>query len=478
MLFNSLVFILYLPLVFVGYWFVFRKLRVQNMFMVFASYVFYGWWDWRFLLLLALTTLCSYVSGIAMADAGTCRQRKVFLWSNVVLNLGILALFKYYDFFTANLQALLAPVGVHLDFVTVNLVLPVGISFYTFQALGYSIDVYRRTVVPTRDAAAFFAFISFFPQLVAGPIERAANLLPQFQRKRRFDYAEAVDGCRRILWGAFKKMVVADNCAVIVEQVFGGWQSMGGFNLWIGAIAFALQIYGDFSGYSDIAIGVARLFGIDLMRNFNVPYFSRDLAEFWRRWHISLTMWFRDYVYIPLGGSRCGRVKVLRNTLMVFLISGLWHGGKWTFVAWGGYHALLFMPLILLGRNRKYTSVVAEERKLPTLHDVWLMGVTFLLVVIGWVIFRADTLSDAWGYIYRMFTCFQFTELHRWKKLIPFVLMLFTVEWVERRRLHPFAIAGNGLLRYAAVRYLMHVGLAMVVLLCRGPQGEFIYFQF
>lgn len=332
MLFNSFAFLLYLPIVFLLYWFVFKKLRFQNAFIVVASYIFYGWWDWRFLILIAITTFFSYLSGIFIDRSDKKSVKKIVLTANIVLNLCILATFKYFNFFVENLQSLLSPLGLTLDNVTVSLILPVGISFYTFQALSYSIDVYRNKIEATRNIVAFFAFISFFPQLVAGPIERATNLLPQFLKQRNFNYASAVDGCRQILWGLFKKMVIADNCAIVVNSVFADYESYGGLNLWLAAFFFTFQIYGDFSGYSDVAIGTAKLFGINLMRNFNLPYFSRDIAEFWRKWHISLTIWFRDYIYIPLGGSRCKKSKIVRNTFIIFLVSGFWHGAEWTFV--------------------------------------------------------------------------------------------------------------------------------------------------
>ena len=479
MLFNSLIFLLYLPIVFILYWFVFRKLKYQNALIVVASYIFYGWWDWRFLILIAITTFFSFVSGLAITHATNNGIRKIYLWSNIILNLGILATFKYLNFFIENLQALLNPLGINLDNVTVNLILPVGISFYTFQALSYTIDVYRKKIVATNNIVAFFAFISFFPQLVAGPIERATNLLPQFLLERKFDYASAIDGCRQILWGFFKKMVVADNCASLVNTIFANYDTTGGLNLWIGAFLFTFQIYGDFSGYSDIAIGVSKLFGIKLMRNFRVPYFSRDLAEFWRRWHISLTTWFRDYIYIPLGGSRCSKSKVVRNTFVIFLISGFWHGAEWTFIGWGAYHAVLFLPLILLGKNRKYTDSVASGKYLPTMRESTLMACTFLLVMIGWILFRSDNLSIACNYIQRMFTDWNFSATpHIGKRVFVFIALMLSIEWIKRESPHPFDIAGNGLLKYRPMRWATYILLCLCILFFSGQQGQFIYFQF
>lgn len=480
MLFNSFEFLLFLPVVFLVYWFVAaRNLTVQNLFVVVASYVFYGWWNPMFLLLIFITSVCSYASGIGIAAVrrrgGTGRWVAV---ANVLLNLGILGVYKYYDFFAASLAELLAAAGLHVSVRSLGLVLPVGISFYTFQALSYTIDVYRRKLEPTRDLPAFLAFISFFPQLVAGPIERATNLLPQFRQPRRFDYDAAADGMRQILWGLFKKMVVADNCAVVVNDIFAHYGTADGARLLMGAVFFTFQIYGDFSGYSDIAIGTARLFGIRLMRNFAFPYFSRDIAEFWRRWHISLTTWFRDYIYIPLGGSRRGRLLTMRNTLIIFLVSGLWHGANWTFVVWGAFHALLFLPLMLLGRNRRHTDVVAEGRILPSWRETLSMAGTFACVVVGWIIFRADSVGMAVGYIVRMVTEFRpvFPE-HDTAPLI-YIAVLFVAEWVQRDRQFALQIDRCGVFRHRAVRWLLYYGVFISTFLLAGQQEDFIYFQF
>ena len=342
MLFNSFAFICFLPIAFLGYWWLGNNRRFQNIWSIILSYIFYGWWDWRFLFLIALTSLCSFCSGILLEHyKGKRKKQKVISATNIIINLLILCVYKYFNFFVDNFQALFSCIGIRLDWVTINVVLPVGISFYTFQALSYTIDVYQKKFKATDSIIDFFAFISFFPQLVAGPIERATNLLPQFKNNRTFNYAKAVDGCRQMLWGFVKKLVVADNCALIVNQFWGDYQNLTGIQLLLLGILFTFQIYCDFSGYSDIAIGCARLFGFNLMRNFNYPYFSRSIPEFWRRWHISLTTWFRDYIYFPLGGSRCEKKKVIRNVFIVWGISGLWHGADWTFVCWGLFHASL-----------------------------------------------------------------------------------------------------------------------------------------
>ena len=478
MLFNSVEFAIFLPIVFLLYWFVFnRNLKLQNLFVVLVSYIFYGWWDWRFLFLIAFTSACSFAAGLLIERyRNDPRKAKTVSVINIVINLLILGIFKYYDFFaTAFADAFL---GGKTDGLLLHLILPVGISFYTFQALSYSIDVYKGKLEPTKDIVQFFAFVSFFPQLVAGPIERATNLLPQFGRPRQFEYETGVDGMRQILWGLFKKMVVADNCAIYVDKVFSTYQAQSGSTLLLAAIFFSFQIYGDFSGYSDIAIGTAKLFGIKLMRNFNIPYFSRDIAEFWRRWHISLTTWFRDYVYIPLGGSRCSKAKILRNTFVIFLLSGFWHGANWTFIAWGAYHAFLFLPLILLGKNRRFRDTVAEGRMVPSAKEIAQMLLTFVFVLFGWIVFRSNTIVDAWQYVRGVFRNDLFSLPFLYvgtKKTMLFCALMLFLEWVFKKKDHAISFEQKcptwipGLISY----------LLILVILEYAPTSQsFIYFQF
>lgn len=529
MLFNSIEFAVFLPIVFLLYWFVFdyalrrckHQLLLQNLFIVVASYVFYGWWNWRFLILIAFTTLCSFLSGIGIERAQSPRTRKAVMTVNIVINLAILGTYKYYDFFVRSFAELF---GCQADSLLLHLILPVGISFYTFQALSYSIDVYRRQIQPTHDLVAFTAFLSFFPQLVAGPIERATNLLPQFLQKRHFDYAQAVDGMRQILWGLLKKIVVADNCATYVDTVFADYTAYSGSTLLLAAVLFSIQIYGDFSGYSDIAIGTAKLFGIRLMRNFNVPYFSRDIAEFWRRWHISLTTWFRDYVYIPLGGSRPAvpdrirhkeaykKAVIIRNTFIIFLLSGFWHGANWTFIAWGAYHAFLFLPLILLGKNRRYRDTVAtvtipsssdkvgealstpnnnhagatgntitKAKLLPSFREAAQMLLTFILAVLGWIIFRADTITDAGAFLAgicnkSVLSVPWLINRHFYIPLACAMVFMFLVEWVGRLDTGSFL---SGKIRYKSIRWIVYLLLIAAIALFGGfEQVQFIYFQF
>jgi len=488
MLFNSFEFIMFLPIVFLLYWFVFRERHWQNMLVVVASYVFYGWWDWHFLLLIMLTSLCSYVSGLLLERFdGQRRKQRTISTANIVLNLGILGVFKYYNFFIGNLDTLLSMMGWHLDWVTMNIILPVGISFYTFQALSYTIDVYQKKLPATHDIVEFFAYISFFPQLVAGPIERATNLLPQFQRERKFDYAKAVDGCRQMLWGFFKKMVIADNCAIAVNKIWAGYQDDTGFVLLIGAILFSFQIYCDFSGYSDIAIGCARLFGFNLMCNFHFPYFSRSIPEFWRRWHISLTTWFRDYIYFPLGGSRCNKKKVIRNVYIVWAVSGLWHGANWTFVCWGLYHGTLLAIYNLLGINTKYKNVVAYAHWMPNYREMLQMILTFFLAVIGWIIFRAETMADAISYLTILFSrslldiggSIELLKGLELRQTLPALIILILCEWIQRDRQHALQLSGSNVItRHAWLRYILYFVLIMATISLAGTQSEFIYFQF
>lgn len=478
MLFNSFEYLIFLPIVFLLYWFVFqRNLKMQNLFVVVVSYIFYGWWDWHFLLLIAFTTLCGYISGLGIARCMSENRiggGKILCIGNILINLLILGVYKYYNFFVDSFLSTFSLFGVELHPTTLNLILPVGISFYTFQALSYTIDVYRGKLNATRDIVSFFAFISFFPQLVAGPIERATNLLPQFQKRREFDYNTAVDGTRQILWGLFKKMVIADNCADIVDKVWSDYSSQSSVMLVIGAILFAFQIYGDFSGYSDIAIGTAKLFGIKLMRNFNVPYFSRDIAEFWRRWHISLNTWFVDYIYIPLGGSREGKWKSFRNTMVIFLVSGLWHGANWTYVMWGAFHALCFLPLLLMGKNRRFRDTVAEGRLLPTASDAARMFGTFALAVFGWIIFRANSITEFADYCLCMVTNFSIHTPIEGKKALFFVLVMLLVEWFNRGKEHPFQIE----IKSRVLRWGFYLLIALLCLTQAGQQVQFIYFQF
>ena len=480
MLFNSIEFILFLPIVFLLYWFAFSTRSKQNFLIVIASYFFYGWWDWRFLLLISITSFCSYVSGLLIHYYENNQfRRKIVCAANIFLNIGILSLFKYFNFFTDNVRLLFENIGYQLDFVTIDVILPVGISFYTFQALSYTIDVYRKKIRPTNDIIEFFAFISFFPQLVAGPIERATNLLPQFQKHRVFEYAKAVDGLRQMLWGFLKKVVIADNCAFIVNKYWDLYSDFSGISLVALAVLFSFQIYCDFSGYSDIAIGCARLFGINLMRNFAFPYFSRTIPEFWRRWHISLMTWFRDYVYFPIGGSRCSRWRTIRNIFIIWAISGLWHGANWTFVCWGVYHALLLVVYNMIGINTKYKHVVAYGKYMPNFQETLQIVFTFSLVVIGWIFFRADNMLQAFDFIFIMFsTMFDSSHVGFEKSAIYMAIILLLVEWLQRDKQHALQFSTIIPLNHRSVRWCVYIIVTVLIVCFRGHSQTFIYFQF
>lgn len=481
MLFNSIDFAIFLPVVFLLYWFVCNKnLKLQNFLIVAASYFFYGWWDWKFLALIAFSTIVDYTVGIALSKEHRKTRRKILLWISISVNVGFLGFFKYYNFFLDNFVSAFSLFGTEISSSSLNIVLPVGISFYTFQTLSYTIDVYRKKLRPTENLVVFSAFVSFFPQLVAGPIERATQLLPQFYAKRVFDYGKAVDGMRQILWGLFKKIVIADNCAVYANQIFNDSAEYSGSTLMMGALFFTFQIYGDFSGYSDIAIGTSRLFGFDLMKNFAFPYFSRDMAEFWRRWHISLSTWFRDYVYIPLGGSRGGTAMKVRNTFIIFLVSGFWHGANWTFIVWGALNALYFLPLLLLKKNRLNTDEVAEGKLLPSIKEFFQISLTFILTVLAWVFFRAENVRHAINYLNGIFDLSLFTMPEVLPKTIIILLIAFlSVEWIQREKEHALEIHGNhGVMDNRFVRWILYFVIIISIFKFGGSPQEFIYFQF
>lgn len=476
MLFNSVDFAVFLPLVFLLYWSgLLRNPRDRNGFLILVSYLFYGWWDWRFLLLIVFSSALDFSVGKQLARSKDQQARKHWLWLSISANLGLLAFFKYYNFFIESFSEAFQLMGVAFSPNSLQLILPVGISFYTFQTMSYTIDVYRRQTEATDDALAFFAYVSFFPQLVAGPIERATTFLPQFNQLHTFNYERIRVGLQLILWGLFKKMVIADNCAYWVDQIFADPGGHSSLLLVLGIILFAFQIYGDFSGYSDIAIGTGRLLGFELRKNFAYPYFSRDVAEFWRRWHISLSTWFRDYVYIPLGGSRVNRGKQMRNVFVIFLLSGFWHGANWTFLAWGFLHALFFLPLILLGHHRKHMGRPGKERWLPSAGEGARMILTFALVGLAWVLFRAENMEVAFQY-YQGLLHF---GLAGWKVQHLFPLMgiaiLLWIEWFSREEEVPFLFRHKSL----GIRWLSYWTIALALLLFSPAESSvFIYFQF
>ncbi|WP_452221013.1 MBOAT family O-acyltransferase [Lacinutrix salivirga] len=472
MYFNSLEFAVFLPIVFVLYWFVFKnKLKLQNLLLLVASYVFYSFWDWRFLSLIILSTVVDFYIGKTLTKTTDTNKRKALLYSSIFLNIGLLGFFKYYNFFIDSFTSAFSFFGQPITIHSLHIILPVGISFYTFQTLSYTIDVYRKKIEPTHNFINFATFVSFFPQLVAGPIERASHLLPQFSKTKQFIFEKGRDGMRQILWGLFKKVVIADQCAKYVDIIFANPESYSGSTLLLGAVLFAFQIYGDFSGYSDIAIGTARLFGFNLKQNFAFPYFSKNIKEFWSRWHISLTTWFRDYLYIPLGGNRKSKLFTLRNIFLVFLISGFWHGANWTFIFWGLLHALLFVPYYFWDKKTDLKTAITSNKITNLLKIVF----TFLLVTLAWIFFRADTINNAFTYLLGLFnsSLFSFPELLP-KYLFLILSFFIIVEWLGKNKL--YAIETLSYKWY--VRYPLYYGLAFLILLYSGNPQRFIYFQF
>ncbi|WP_034890197.1 MBOAT family O-acyltransferase [Gillisia sp. Hel_I_29] len=475
MIFNSIPFLLFLPVIFILYWFIIKKVSYQNILLLVASYFFYGWWDYRFLLLIAGSTLVDYSIAIAIYKNEIKKWRKVLLFCSIACNLLLLGYFKYLNFFIESFIELGNSIGLSSDYNSLQIILPVGISFYTFQTLSYTIDVYRREIQPTSNFVVFATYVSFFPQLVAGPIERAKNLLPQFINPRKFDFHQAKSGIQLIIWGLFQKMVISDNCATFVNAIFDSYDRVDSLSLLLGAFYFAFQIYCDFAGYSNIAIGTARLFGFDLMRNFNYPYFSKNISEFWRRWHISLSTWFRDYLYIPLGGSRGSKFQQLRNVFIIFLVSGFWHGSNWTFIAWGGLHAIFFAP-ILLKRSRTNIMVKEKEHTATTFGDLIRILFTFFITCIAWVFFRSSTISDSFKYLKRIINNHSFKieylTIERYSvEMVLLILIFIIIEWFNKTKEQPLS---------GKFELLKTILILWMILLFGvfSNHSTFIYFQF
>ncbi|MES2645365.1 MAG: MBOAT family O-acyltransferase [Bacteroidota bacterium] len=468
-----------MPLVFALYWFVFYKsLRIQNLCLLLASYFFYGWWSYKFLGLLIVGTLLNFTYGSFVGDSNKKRAKR-FLIAGVLSNLLILGLFKYYNFFAFEFQHAAVVLGFKTNPVFLQMALPIGISFYTFHGMSYVFDIYYGKQKPVSNIVDYGVFVAFFPLLVAGPIERAHHLLPQVQKPRSFKYESAVQGCRLILWGLFKKVVIADSLAPSINNVFYTYLHLNGVSLILGAIAFAFQIYGDFSGYSDIALGTSKLFGFEVLSNFKFPYFSRDIAEFWRRWHVSLSSWFKDYLYIPLGGSKRSKAITIRNTFIIFIVSGFWHGASWSFIIWGTIHAFAFLPLLLFNKNRTHTNnVVANNNHFPSLKEVIQMLSTFLIVTIAWIFFRMNDLKQSLLYIRQIISSFYkqpqnlfsyVSELNIFYYVIPFIL----IDWYLRKDERQLKVPANSIFRWS-----MYVTMVMMILYHLGGNHSFIYFQF
>jgi len=482
MLFNSLSFALFLPIVFSIYWLLSNRLvKFQNLFLLAASYYFYACWDWRFLFLLIFSTLLDFFTGLKMFDSTSDRNKKIWFWISIIVNLGFLGVFKYYNFFIQSFTEGVAHLGFSIHPMTFNIILPIGISFYTFHGLSYVIDIYKDRIQPERNFIDYAVFVSFFPLLVAGPIERSTHLLPQIKQKRVFDLQKAYNGLRQILWGLFKKILVADLCAEYANTIFNNGQNYNGSTHLLGAIFFAFQIYCDFSGYSDIALGTSRLFGIELLKNFNFPYFSRDISEFWRRWHISLSTWFRDYLYIPLGGNKVGTLMKVRNTFIIFIVSGFWHGANWTFIFWGLLNAIFIIPSVIFKTNRTNLDIVAKGKTFPSFLEFISMIGTFLITVIAWIFFRAKSLTDAFDYIKIMFSksLFEtpyFVNIDKIGPSIFFIITLIVLEWKARHT--NFALDRFALGWYKPFRWLFYMVICILIVVFKGKPQEFIYFQF
>lgn len=482
MLFNSIHFALFLPIVFFLHWFLAKQnLKLQNIVLLFSSYFFYSCWDWRFMLLLIFSTLLDYITGIKIHESANHKSKKFWLWLSIGINLGFLGIFKYYNFFADSFASGLALLGFQANLQTLQVILPIGISFYTFHGLSYVIDIYKERLQPERDFISYSLFVSFFPLLVAGPIERGTHLLPQLVKVRTFNSSKAIDGLRQILWGLFKKIVIADNSAEYANTIFNNSDAHSGSTLVIGALFFTVQIYCDFSGYSDIALGTARLFGIELLRNFAYPYFSRDIAEFWRRWHISLSSWFKDYLYIPLGGSKGGVWMKIRNTFIIFIVSGFWHGANWTFIIWGVLNAVYILPSIISNTNRNNLEIVAKGRLFPTVSDFFAIISTFGLTVFAWIFFRANNVSHAFNYIAEIFSASLFTIPSfegDTKSLVTAILIgLFVlIEWLGRE--DKYAIEKLGMSWNKSVRWGFYYSVVILIFLFTGENQTFIYFQF
>ncbi|MGO4770944.1 MBOAT family protein [Flavobacterium sp. W22_SRS_FK3] len=477
MFFNSIAFAIFLPIVFFLYWFVFNKSKSsQNALLIIASYYFYSCWDWRFLFLLVFSTFLDYYTGIQIEKGKSEKSRKFWFWLSILVNLGFLGVFKYYNFFANSFSELLNSVGIQASPILLNVILPVGISFYTFHGLSYVIDIYYKRIKAEYNFVDYSLFVSYFPLLVAGPIERATHLLPQVKVKREFNFEKAKEGIYQIIWGLVKKVVIADTCATYANAIFDHYPSMNSFSLILGAVYFAFQIYGDFSGYSDIALGTSKLFGLDLLRNFNYPYFSRDIAEFWRRWHISLSSWFRDYLYIPLGGSKGGLWMKVRNTFIIFVVSGFWHGANWTYIAWGFINAFYFLPLLLRNSNRNNMDTIVLSWNFNSVKTIISILSTFLITCIAWIFFRAKTITDAILYLKRIFTSkdfgFQYLDNERYNyELLVMIGLFVLVEWNNRTKIEP--VSGK--------RSTVKLALAIMAIMAFGTFSdykEFIYFQF
>jgi alginate O-acetyltransferase complex protein AlgI len=481
MLFHTSTFLVFFLTVFALHWWVLkREVKWQNALLLASSYFFYGCWDWRFVALLVFSTLLDFITGIKIGDSKSERARKIWLWTSVGINVGLLGVFKYYDFFALSFAEAVGHFGWKVDVVTLQLILPVGISFYTFHGLSYVLDIYHRRIEPDRNLVDYALFVSYFPLLVAGPIERATHLLPQLKRARQFNSAQAVEGLRIFLWGLVKKVLIADNCGIIADAIYADPTQWNAPTLWLGVAMFTIQVYGDFSGYSDMAQGVSRIFGIELIRNFNYPYFATSIAEYWKRWHLSLTGWFRDYVYFPLGGSRGSKWKQARNIFIIFLLSGFWHGANWNYVGWGFVNACYFIPGIIRGKREVWYQKYLTNGLLGRVLELALIVSTFIQIMLSLVVFRNTSISNMLVYMRNMFVgaweSIPGEKLIGFNKTILLVGFFFLVEWFSRHKEHPFAQLHDKFSR--PIRWVIYYIVLILLAWFAGHQQQFIYFQF
>src|SRR5574344_530588 len=467
---NSLEFLIFVPIVFLIYWNL-RTQLLRNVFLIISSYCFYAFADVRFTLLLFFISLLAYYSGNSIIRGN--KRDRIIIGINVVVDLAVLFIFKYFNFFSENFTTLLQSFGIKADDFTLKLIIPAGLSFYTFMAISYVIDCYRKKFDAPQKIISFFAYISFFPHLLVGPIDRGRNIIPQLSEKKGVDRSLAVDGLRQFLWGLFAKNVIADNCAIVVNEAWNNLSAQNTTMLIYSAVLYSIQIYSDFSGYSNMAIGVGKLFGVRLMQNFNYPYFTRNVTEFWRKWHISLTSWFTEYVYIPLGGNRKGQIRTIINTLIVFTLCGFWHGADWTFILWGFVNGCFLIPILLQKNPKKYKN----EKVFLTWKTSFQMLFTFCLITFTWIMFRADNITELSNYFFNLFTNIHF-GLPKGKLCFLSSLFFMLFEWYHRNKDHGLDIVGDKLFKYRAFRWLLYYAVILSSLFLAGTQSDFIYFQF
>jgi D-alanyl-lipoteichoic acid acyltransferase DltB (MBOAT superfamily) len=476
MLFTSFTFALFFAVIFVVYWFILGKSHVaQNIFLVLTGYVFYGWWDWRLTILLFLVSISNYLFALKI-DRGDNHSSKGMLWLALVFNIGILAFFKYFNFFIDPFINVLSSVGISAHRESLRIVLPIGLSFYIFQALGYCVDVYRKNVQAQKNPVVYFAFMSFFPQLIAGPIERASNMFPQYAAKRVFNYGVAVDGLRQILWGLFKKVVIANTCAIHADKIFQNYSQYDGITLFTGLVFYAFQIYCDFSGYSDIAIGSGKLLGIRIMANFKYPYFSKSIADFWRNWHISLTSWLRDMIFTPLviKTRAWGKTGVILAVLLTYFICGVWHGATLNYAFWGVLNGIYFIPQIIFPPKKRKKNKSRLVRIKYGFLDGYQILLTFLMVMIAWLFFRLEHFHDAFAYLSAMVSRSYFALPSTSIRCGLYIAAFVFIEWVQKKKEFPLQIERVPLI----IRWLIYLLLTIAVLGFSTTEAKFIYFQF